>query len=205
MDEYTKLLQRLLADYGYTVIFFAMLLENTLLLGLIVPGILVLLITGYAAGSGNISLEFGWLAGVFGTLIGDNISYLLGRHCTQKIGVIKSFVEKNQALSQKINSERWYILIFFPFPPYLRVALPAILGFTGYPVKRWIALDLVGAMLFNTAFILTGYFVAKTTGLFTKATNISNYVQYIFMGLLAIYLIKLLISRLRQRRLGKAE
>src|SRR5687768_17970229 len=47
--------QELFEDYGYWVVFFGTLAENTLLIGLIVPGAIVVILAGLAAQEGSIS------------------------------------------------------------------------------------------------------------------------------------------------------
>ena len=63
--------QSLFEDYGYWVVFFGTLCENTLLVGLIVPGALVVLLAGLAAHDGTISWPQAIVLGIVGTIIGD--------------------------------------------------------------------------------------------------------------------------------------
>src|SRR5687768_18472105 len=54
----------LFEDYGYWVVFFGTLAENTLLIGLIVPGAIVVILAGLAAQEGSISLPIAYFLGL---------------------------------------------------------------------------------------------------------------------------------------------
>jgi len=66
-------------SYGYWVIFLGMLFENTLFLGLVVPGVLLLLLAGISAGNGELSPYLAFLLALTATILGDTTSYLMGR------------------------------------------------------------------------------------------------------------------------------
>ena len=70
------LLQDLLHQWGYGVIFGAMLLENA---GVPLPGETVTLLGGYAAGSGQLNVFGVMAAAATGAMLGDNVGYWVGR------------------------------------------------------------------------------------------------------------------------------
>src|SRR5687768_3262852 len=78
--------QSLFDSYGYWVVFFGTLCENTLLVGLIVPGALVVVLAGLAAQDGTMSFPVAVVLGIAGTIIGDTISYCMGRFGWARIG-----------------------------------------------------------------------------------------------------------------------
>ena len=70
------LLQEWLRQWGYGVIFAAMLLENA---GVPLPGETVTLLGGYAAGSGQLHVLGVMAAAAGGAILGDNLGYWVGR------------------------------------------------------------------------------------------------------------------------------
>ena len=68
LDNYFDMLSDLVRRYGYAVVFLAMVLENTIGLGIVVPGLLILLLGGYYAGLGELAPGGVLIAGVAGTL-----------------------------------------------------------------------------------------------------------------------------------------
>ncbi|HEY4685783.1 MAG TPA: hypothetical protein VII57_07025, partial [Dehalococcoidia bacterium] len=60
-------------DYGYWVVFLGTLLENTLFLGLVIPGVIVVILAGLSAEDGSISVPLAVALGIAGTVTGDTI------------------------------------------------------------------------------------------------------------------------------------
>src|SRR5579884_1164195 len=83
MDRITEFLidaiRTLFERWGYLVVFLGILMENTLFLGLFIPGVFVLLLAGIGAADGILDLRLAFLLAVAGTSLGDTISYLAGR------------------------------------------------------------------------------------------------------------------------------
>ena len=66
-------IQELFADYGYYLVFFGVLLENSLFLGFLVPGALILVLAGLAAENGTINIW--WVLALGGMrLAGSNFT-----------------------------------------------------------------------------------------------------------------------------------
>jgi len=72
----TNGLQELILTWGYGVVFMAMLLESA---GLPLPGETITLISGYAAGSGQLKVLGVIAAAASGAIIGDSLGYWIGR------------------------------------------------------------------------------------------------------------------------------
>lgn len=200
MDEYFTFLSKLISQYAYVAIFVFLLLENTAFLGFIVPGLLVLLIAGFFSGNGELNLAGSLIAGILGTMAGDNLSYLLGKYGVQKIYRVREFVQRDNKVSEILNSQKSYVLVFFQFPVYLRVVMPAVLGSMSYPFKRWLIIDTVGSFLFNATFMGLGFAVAKTTGLFTDASTYSSRIQYAFGALFVFWILAVLWKFYKSRK-----
>src|SRR6266508_1944975 len=77
--ESLALARELFEDYGYLVGFLGTALENTLFLGLFIPGIFILILAGLSAENGLINLPLTFAIAVIGTSLGDTISYIGGR------------------------------------------------------------------------------------------------------------------------------
>lgn len=191
---------QLLKSDAYIIIFIGLILENTLFLGFIVPGITLLMIGGYFVSMGELNFILLFIVGVAGTLIGDNVSYILGR----KLGNKRSFFQKIKK-SKRVENVINYIkqkhinkLYFFHFPFYLRTIVPFTCGFIKFDFNKWIRIDFIGAILFNIIFALIGYITGKASGLVENAITIGGYFQIIFIigfALLLVTLINKIIKR----------
>jgi membrane protein DedA with SNARE-associated domain len=75
-DTAFQLLSEFFARYGYWVVFFGVMLENS---GLPIPGETVLLFSGFLAYHGRLSLSRAILTAITGATLGDSLGYLIGR------------------------------------------------------------------------------------------------------------------------------
>lgn len=65
-------------SYGYYIVFFGLLLENSAFIGLVWPGETVLLAASFFAARGELNIVLVIVFGILGALIGNNIGYFLG-------------------------------------------------------------------------------------------------------------------------------
>lgn len=65
-------------QYGYYIVFFGLLLENSAFIGLVMPGETVLLAASFFAAQGKFNIVLVIIYGILGAIIGNNIGYFLG-------------------------------------------------------------------------------------------------------------------------------
>jgi membrane protein DedA with SNARE-associated domain len=200
IKDYITAISEIVSQYGYVAVFVALVLENTFFLGVVIPGILVLIVAGFYSGIGTINLPMSIIAGVLGTFIGDNLSFLLGRLARNKVGPIRRFLDKYQPAAEKIKSQRAIVLVFFQFPVYMRVVLPVLFGSIGFPLAKWIRLDVIASILFNVVFIGLGFAAAKITGMLSTAQDISSQVQIFFGAVFTVWVAMLVWKIYKSRR-----
>ncbi len=203
MNEYLTWLNGLIREYSYSILFFGLLLENVLMLGFIIPGVSILLLTGFFAAEGNMNLLLCIIFGTVGTIAGDNINYLLGKYGGKKIPFIQKLLTKNAHIIAHLKEQNVFYFLFFHFPVYLRTVFPLSLGAVGYPFTRWIWIDTLGAILFNTTFILLGYLIGRSTGAFTDSVDIGNQIGLVFSVLFGLWIAWLVWKFLKARRQKK--
>ncbi|MEX2032678.1 MAG: hypothetical protein WEA81_07405, partial [Dehalococcoidia bacterium] len=67
-------INRLFQEFGTPIVFVSALIESTIGLGVIFPGVLMMFLGGAAASQGDASVFVVFLAAVVGTAIGDTVS-----------------------------------------------------------------------------------------------------------------------------------
>jgi membrane protein DedA with SNARE-associated domain len=175
--------QSLFEDYGYWVVFFGTLCENTLLVGLIVPGALVVLLAGLAAHDGTISWPEAIVLGIAGTIIGDTISYFLGRYGWSRFGQTKFLQDLfEKAREPLLRRGAWFVLLYH-FAGYTRVIGPTAAGLLRMPYRRWAPIDYGGAVLWIFCYFGIGYGLG-VAGLTLDSTD--KYFRYVEWALLII-------------------
>jgi membrane protein DedA with SNARE-associated domain len=200
MDVYIQTLSKLIEHYSYLIVFTALVLENALFLGYIVPGVLVLILSGFFAISGKINLPLCIVAGTAGTILGDNINYVLGKYGAKKLKFVQRLLEKNKKLRSHLEEQNIFYFIFFHFPVYLRTIFPFVLGASDFNFKRWIWIDITGAIIFNTTFILLGYVIGISSGALTNSVDISNKIAILFSVLFIAWIARFLWTYVRKKR-----
>jgi len=148
--------QRLFSEYGYYVVFFGVLMENSMFLGLLVPGVIILILGGLAAENGSINV---WLVlglGITATLIGDTISYAIGRLGWARVLERGATAGVMQRVRETLDSNRRWIIIAYHFAGYSRMLGPAAAGMFRIPYRQWAPLDYAGATLWVIAFTSIG-------------------------------------------------
>lgn len=148
--------QRLFTEYGYYVVFFGVLMENSMFLGLLVPGVIILILGGLAAENGSINV---WLVlglGVTATLIGDTISYAIGRLGWARVLERGATAGVMRQVRETLESNRRWIILAYHFAGYSRMVGPAAAGVFRIPYRQWAPLDYLGATLWVIAFTSVG-------------------------------------------------
>ncbi|HAZ00586.1 MAG: hypothetical protein A2W90_04865 [Bacteroidetes bacterium GWF2_42_66] len=185
LNEYLNLVSEIVIRYGYLILFFGVIIENIFLLGILFPGLFILTICGFLSANNELNLAITIIVGYLGTLTGDNLSYTLGRIGFVKIGIIKRFSTNYSLVENKLFSSKQttLFLLFYHFPIYARMIVPALLGILKYSFKKWFFINSLGALIFSTTFILLGYFIGQTSKLIDQAIDISKIIQWIFFFL----------------------
>jgi membrane protein DedA with SNARE-associated domain len=145
----TDSLEALLRDWGYWVVFGAMLLENA---GLPLPGETVTLLGGYAAGSGHLHV-FGVMgAAAGGAILGDNIGYWVGRRAgwglVLRVGhLLRRSPEQMESLRAGFLRHAGKSVLIGRFVAVLRVLAGPLAGAVHMPYGRFVLFNCLGAIL----------------------------------------------------------
>ena len=162
--------QDLFEQYGYWVVFFGTLSENTLLVGLIVPGALVVILAGIAAHDGTISIPLSVVLGICGTIIGDTLSYFMGRYGWSRFGHLKMLSDLSDKVREPLMRRGVWFVLFYHFAGYTRVIGPTAAGLLRMPYRRWAVADYCGAVLWVSAYFSFGYLLG-VAGLSLDSTD----------------------------------
>ena len=143
--------------YGEWVVFFGPLLENTIFLGALIPGTLLMLLAGVAIRDGFIDIRFAIPLGIAGAIIGDTISYGIGRFGWKRLGPDARIVRWAERMREPLLNQSTWLVLSYHFAGYSRLVGPAASGFLRMPFRRWMVLDYIGVSLWVVSFIMGGY------------------------------------------------
>lgn len=128
--------------------------------GIIVPGTVVLFAVAVLAGNGALSLSETLLLGYAGGLLGDAISYALGRRFHQNIRSLPLLRTHPEWLGTAESYFHRYgvaSLLIGRFIGPLRPMLPMVAGMLDMPMPRFILVSLVAAAGWSVAYLLPGW------------------------------------------------
>lgn len=147
----------LFESHGLLTVFLAPLLENTLFIGALIPGNLVMLLAGIGANDGLIAFWPAIALGTAGAIIGDTISYGMGRFAWYRFGPDSRFGRWAERMREPLLNHSIWIVLSYHFAGYSRMIGPAASGFLRMPFLRWMLLDYIGVAIWVFVYIAGGY------------------------------------------------
>ncbi len=178
--------KRLFENYGYLTVFLAPLLENTIFLGAIIPGTIVMLLAGLSAHDGLINIWLAYPLAIMGAWIGDTISYGIGRFGWNRLGPESRFAKMAEEMREPILEHTKWIVLLYHFAGYSRIIGPAASGFFRVPFGRWIVLDYLGSALWAVSFITGGYLLGVFGLSLDSTDNNVQVVEILLFGFAAV-------------------
>jgi membrane protein DedA with SNARE-associated domain len=181
--------EELFEEYGYYVVFFGVLAENSMFLGLFVPGAIILILAGLSAENGSINLYYVLALAITATIIGDTISYTIGR-----LGWAR-FMEKGamgkalERVREPVESNSVWIILGYHFAGYSRVVGPVAAGLFQIPYRRWAPLDYAGGIAWVLVFTFVGYFIGVAGVEFGDTKRMVNIIEIALFAMFVIIVV----------------
>jgi membrane protein DedA with SNARE-associated domain len=141
-------------------IFLIACIECLAIAGIIVPGTIVLFAVGVLAGNGVLTLWETLALAYFGGLLGDALSYSVGRYFHQDIRRLPGLRHNPQWLAgAEIYFQRFGVasLLVGRYIGPLRPMLPMVAGMLNMPLGRFIAVSMLAAAGWSVAYMLPGW------------------------------------------------
>ncbi len=184
----------------------AIMLETSVLVGLIVPGDTIVIVSATAVGS---VAEGAILVAVViaGALAGESIGFALGRWLGPRLRFSRLGArvgEKNWVRSELYLRRRGGPAIFLSrFLPVLHSLVPLTVGMSGYSYRRFLAWTAPACAIWSVLYVSVA---AAAAGTYRELADQLHYAGYVFVAvivafLVAAYLVKRVISRREARHL----
>lgn len=185
----------------------AMMLETSVLVGLVVPGDTVVIVAGTAIASPLEGVPLG-LTVVVGSLVGESLGFWLGRYFGPRI--------RASRLGQKLGERNWdradrYLrrrggpaIFLSRFLPVLHSLVPLTVGMSGYRYRRFLAWTTPACLLWAGLYITVA---ASAAGTYRELADRIHYAGYLFVGIIVVFLLlvfagKKLLERFESRHLA---
>ncbi len=167
MSLIETLLTWLQSHPGWTLaaIFIVALAESLAIVGLLVPGVVLLIGISVLAGSGTVEAAPLLLAGMIGAILGDGISFWIGHHFHQHLREFGPFRRHPEWID---NGEAFFYrhggksIVLGRFVGPIRPFIPMVAGMLDMPVGRFILTNLFSALLWAPVYLLPGYLLGSS-------------------------------------------
>lgn len=137
--------------------------ESLAVAGLVIPGVFLLFAVSAMAASGGMPLTVAVAWAFSGAVLGDMISFFLGRYFHQNIRNFGLFRRNPQWIDGGERFFRrygWLSVVLGRFIGPIRPIIPMVAGMFDMPVWRFVAINLLSALVWAPAYLIPGY----TTG-----------------------------------------
>jgi undecaprenyl-diphosphatase len=166
IDEMVRLFADHVAEYGYVIAFVASVLENSIFLGLIVPGDTVILLSGFFAGQGAMSYPVVLVLLIIGSAIGDNIGFVLGRRKGKewlkrvgpRFGYGAAKIKRVELFWERHGEKA---ILIGDFVAYVRTFVPFFAGTSTLEQRRFFAWDLLAVTIHSIILLTLSYFFGE--------------------------------------------
>ncbi|MEM9136441.1 MAG: DedA family protein [Cyanobacteria bacterium P01_F01_bin.42] len=156
-------LESLAQQYGYGAVFVGIFLEN---LGLPLPGEAIVLVGGFAAGRGDLTLEGTVLSAASGAVMGNTVGYGLGYFggwpLLLRVGQLLRLEEKRLVqIKEKFSHNAGQAVFFGRFVTLLRIFAGPMAGLVRMQFGLFMLCNLAGAVLWAATMVGLAYFAGE--------------------------------------------
>lgn len=198
------------APWGYLIVGTATFLENSVGAGVIVPGETLVIIGGFYAHIGDLSLSWVAAAACVGAILGDNTGYLIGRRYGR--GLLERHGHRLFVTRERLErADRYYrahggkTVFLGRFIPVVRSLGFIVAGIARMEWPRFLAYDVLGATIWGVGHSILGYLLGASY------ERWKGYLTPVGLAVLVLLLLliggsKLLLARRKiEEELGEAE
>ncbi|MDX2375476.1 DedA family protein [Microbacterium sp. LRZ72] len=184
----------------------AIMLETSVLIGLVVPGDSVVIVAATAVSSVGEGVLLG-VAVVVGALVGESVGFAIGRWLgpwLRASALGRRIGEKNWVRSERYLRRRGGPAIFLSrFLPVLHSLVPLTVGMSGFGYRRFLAWTTPACILWAALYVSVA---AAAAGTFRELSETVHFAGYIFVAVIVVFLAlafvgKKVIERLERRHL----
>ena len=172
-----------------------MLLETSILIGLIVPGDTIVIVASTAV-DGLVQYFALAFAVIVGALIGESVGFALGRFFgpwirASRLG--RRIGEKNWVRAETYLDRRGGIAVFVSrFLPVLHSVIPLTVGMSTMTYRKFMTWTVPATTIWTFAYVSVGTFAA---GSFRDMLDRLHYAGYIFVGIIAAFIVVVVVAK----------
>jgi len=201
-EQLLELLLRFFDAYGLLVVFTGALLENTLFVGLVIPGEAIVLLAAFAASQGQFNVVLVALIAFVGAFLGANISFAIGlkggrpfiERYGEKLGISHARID---AAESYFDQHGAHTVVVTRFTAGVKNFVPALAGASHMKYYIFLGYLTVGLILWVVTFTALGYFFGSNFDLLMRLVGGFGWAVLVLLAAIVIFLV---YRRHRKRR-----
>lgn len=177
--------------------------ETGLFVGFILPGEAAVIVGGFAASQGHVSIALFCVVTFVAVVLGSSLGYLVGAIGGPRLLRIRPLRRHGQSVGRALEgiNRRGATYVFFGrFTAFFRTVVPGLAGMSDMSFRRFTAANVASAAVWGPGWALVGYFAGNAYG---KVERDSAYVG-IGLAVVVVLVIGAEVLRARHRRREEA-
>lgn len=196
-------LTELVAQYGtwtYAILFLIVFAETGFVLTPFLPGDSLLFAAGAIAALGPLDPWFLGLLLIAAAIIGDTVNYLVGKWVGPKAfsgdvkWLRKDYMDRTHAFFERHGGKT---IILARFVPIVRTFAPFVAGVGTMTYRRFLAYNVIGAVLWVTLFVGAGYF-------FGNLPQVKKNFSLVILGIIVLSVLPIALEMFKGWRASRA-
>lgn len=201
-SSFLGLVLRYFQLYGYYLLFFVLFLENTVLVGLLVPGETVLLAASFLASRGDLDLVTVIIVAILGALAGNNLGYLIGRRggrpFVERYGHYFGVSEKRiRAAEEYFDRHGGKTVLIGRFAAGIRVFVALLAGASRMNYLHFFLYTLAAVVSWTLSISAVGFLFGRSLEKLVRSTSLFSMAV---LALLAVVVLIYLYARTRRKK-----
>ena len=193
-------LKPLFADFGYLIVFGFAFLEHSFMVGLLIPGDVILALGALSAGRGDLNIVLVILLAFTGCVAGDNLGYFLGlklgRPFLDRHGEFLKLGKRILVAEKYFEKHGGKTIFFSRFVTFVGTLAPPIAGMSRMRYRRFLAYDSAGAAVWSVGYGILGYFFGRN---YQQVMKFLSYIGNAGLVILVLFIIVVVIAARRRR------
>ncbi|MDX1693165.1 MAG: bifunctional DedA family/phosphatase PAP2 family protein [Ketobacteraceae bacterium] len=174
-------------------------LESLAIVGVVVPGVAMLFGAAAAAGSADFDMFPVLTAAFIGAVLGDGVSFFIGRHYHEFIKKLPPFRNNPQWIDKGERFFQRYGLISVVIGRFvgpIRPVLPLVAGMLEMAPSRFLTINMISALGWAPLYILPGYFVGNAA---EESTLTTQHILFVIVSIIGGWLLGQILWALKTR------
>ncbi|MEK7452753.1 MAG: DedA family protein [Patescibacteria group bacterium] len=181
---------------SYWIIFLSTLLETTVFIGLFIPAIILIIVSGFIAYNGYLDGSLIIFIAILGAIIGDTLNYFLGKYyknknrsgqttLIEKIFKQKKYLNYSKEFFQKHGGKS---ILLGRFIGIIRPFISFIAGSSEMPLGKFMYFNIIGAIICILIYFEIGYLFGSSIEILINSLERIEYFLLIALLILLSFL-----------------